>query len=121
MFATPLFHFRPRAGSCAQGGEWNRTQKLSAFRQAAPFTFGNLGRTVTAVRASSAHNLDFSVFKSFKPGERLTVLFRAEAFNLTNTPIFSAPNVTLGSTLFGVVSAQENTPRQIQFGVKLVM
>ena len=93
----------------------------AAFSQAAPFTFGNLGRTLTAVRASGARNLDFSVFKSFKPAERLRVEFRAEAFNLTNTPIFSAPNVTLGSTLFGVVSAQENTPRQIQFGVKLLM
>ena len=105
-------------GSAQSINEWFNT---AAFTQAAPFTFGNLGRTLTAVRASNAHNLDVSVFKRLKPAERLTVEFRAEAFNLTNTPIFSAPNVTLGSTLFGVVSAQENTPRQIQFGLKLLM
>ena len=105
-------------GNAQSINEWFNT---AAFSQAAPFTFGNLGRTLTAVRASSAHNLDISVFKSFKPVERLTVELRGEAFNLTNTPIFTAPNVTLGSTLFGVVSAQENTPRQIQFGLKLLM
>ena len=115
----PEYNGQPVSSGSAQS--LDKWFNAAAFRQAAPFTFGNLGRTVTAVRASSAHNLDFSVFKSFKPGERLTVLFRAEAFNLTNTPIFSAPNVTLGSTLFGVVSAQENTPRQIQFGVKLLI
>lgn len=105
-------------GNAQSINEWFNT---AAFSQAAPFTFGNLGRTLTAVRASDAHNLDVSVFKSMKPAERLTVEFRGEAFNVTNTPIFSAPNVTFGSTLFGVVSAQENTPRQIQFGVKLLM
>ena len=98
----------------------NKWFNTAAFSAAPSYTFGNLGRTLTAVRASSAHNFDFSIFKAFKPVERLTVLFRAEAFNLTNTPIFSAPNVQLGSTLFGVVSAQENTPRQIQLGLKLL-
>ncbi|MBV9082660.1 MAG: TonB-dependent receptor, partial [Acidobacteriaceae bacterium] len=97
--------------------EWFNT---AAFSAAAPFTFGNLDRTFTAVRADGAHNLDFSVFKSFKPVEKMSVEFRAEAFNLTNTPIFSAPNTTLGSANFGVVTAQENTPRQIQLGLKVL-
>jgi len=92
----------------------------TAFSAAAPYTFGNLGRTLTAVRAASAHNIDFSMFKSFTPVERLRVEFRAEAFNLTNTPIFGSPNVSLGSTTFGQVSSQENGPRQIQLGLKLL-
>jgi hypothetical protein len=104
-------------GAAQSVNKWFNT---SAFTASAPYTFGNLGRTMTAVRADSAHNVDFSLFKTFKPLERLTVEFRAEAFNLTNSPIFSAPNVTLGSALFGVVSGQENTPRQIQFGLKLL-
>lgn len=86
----------------------------------APFTFGNLGRTVTAVRQHGARHLDLSLFKSFRPVERLTVQFRAEAFNLTNTPLFGMPNTTFGSALFGVVTSQENTPRQIQLGLKLL-
>ena len=98
----------------------NKWFNTAAFSPAASFTFGNLGRTVTAVRAASAHNVDFSLFKSFKPTERLTAEFRAEAFNLTNTPIFGSPNVSLGSSLFGVVSSQENPPRQIQLGLKLL-
>jgi Carboxypeptidase regulatory-like domain len=104
-------------GSAQSVNKWFNT---AAFSAAAPYTFGNLGRTLSAVRAASAHNVDFSLFKSFKPRERLTAEFRAEAFNLTNTPIFSSPNVTLGSTTFGVVSGQENTPRQIQMGIKLL-
>jgi hypothetical protein len=104
-------------GSAQSVGKWFNT---AAFSQAPAFTFGNLGRTMTGVRADGAHNVDFSLFKSFKPVERLTVEFRAETFNLTNTPIFSAPNTQFGGSLFGVVSAQENTPRQIQFGLKLL-
>ncbi len=104
-------------GSAQSVNKWFNT---AAFSQAAPFTFGNLGRTLTAVRADSAHNVDFSMFKSFKPVERLSIEFRAEAFNLTNTPIFSEPNTTFGSANFGVVTSQENTPRQIQLGLKLL-
>jgi len=104
-------------GSAQSVNKWFNT---AAFSAAAPYTFGNLGRTLTGVRASSAHNVDLSLFKSFKPRERLTVELRAEAFNFTNTPIFSSPNVTLGSTTFGVVSGQENTPRQVQLGLKLL-
>jgi hypothetical protein len=104
-------------GSAQSINKWFNTAALSA---AAPFTFGNLGRTMTAVRADGAHEIDFSLFKSFKPVERLTVAFRAEAFNLTNSPIFSSPNVSQGSTLFAIVSGQQNSPRQIQLGLKVL-
>jgi hypothetical protein len=86
----------------------------------AAFTFGNLGRTVSTVRSDNARNIDFSLFKSFRPTERMGVQFRAEAFNLTNTPLFSQPNTQVGSPLFGAVTSQENNLRQIQLGLKVL-
>ena len=44
---------------------------------------------------------------------------RGEAFNLTNTPIFAGPNMSVGSTSFGVVSGQANGPRQLQIAMEI--
>jgi hypothetical protein len=90
------------------------------FRQPAPFTFGNLGRNIAQVRQDGAQNLDFSLFKSFRFREGLEVELRAEAFNLTNTPLFGDPGTTINTPQFGVVNAQENTPRQVQLGLKIL-
>ena len=92
----------------------------SVFSQPAPFTFGNAGRTLPDVRAPTAQDIDLSLFKSFKPAEKLTVEFRAEAYNLLNQVVFGMPNTTLSSNQFGVISSQSNAPRQIQFGLKLL-
>jgi hypothetical protein len=90
------------------------------FSQPAPFTFGNTGRTLPDVRAPSGENIDLSVFKSFRPIERLTAEFRAEAFNLLNQVVFGMPTTVLSSNQFGVISSQANSPRQIQFALKLL-
>ncbi len=92
----------------------------AAFSQPAPFTFGNAPRTLSAVRAPSTHNIDFSVFKNFHATEKINVQFRAEAFNALNQVVFGNPNMTFSSGQFGNITSQSNTPRDIQFALKIL-
>jgi hypothetical protein len=86
-------------------------------------TFGNAGRMV--LRAPGSKNLDASLFKDFRLTERRRLEFRAEAFNLTNTPTFTLPNsrsavLTVGNAAFGKLSGSQTVGRQLQFGLKLI-
>lgn len=92
----------------------------AAFAQPANFTSGNLSRTYTGVRTDRARNLDFSLFKNFGLTERFKLQFRAEAFNVTNTPVFGAPGTTVNGVNFGVITGQSNVPRNIQLALKLL-
>jgi hypothetical protein len=92
----------------------------AAFSQPAPFTFGNAPRTLSNVRGPGTHDIDFSLFKNFQATDRVKVEFRAEAFNLLNQVVFGSPNLTLSSGQFGVITSQNNTPRQIQLALKAV-
>jgi hypothetical protein len=62
------------------------------------------------------HNLDFSLAKFFEFTERQKLEFRAEAINLTNTPILNSPNAGLGSNL-GLLQSSQGA-RNIQFALK---
>jgi hypothetical protein len=44
--------------------------------------------------------MDASVFRRFNFTERITSEFRAESFNLTNTPQFGSPNADASSVNF---------------------
>lgn len=83
----------------------------------AAFTFGNMGRN--AMRAHGGKNLDLSLFRVFPIKERVRIEFRAESFNTTNTPVWGAPVVNFANANFGRVLNVANTPRQLQFGLKL--
>lgn len=98
----------------------DRWFNTSVFSQPAPFTFGNTGRTLPDVRGPNSVNMDFSLFKNFPIRERVNVQFRAEAFNVTNTPVFGLPDQALNSQTFGQINTQANSPRQIQFALKLL-
>ena len=90
----------------------------SAFATPAPFTYGNAGRNI--LYGPGRVNFDFSVFKEFgiKAGTRLQ--FRAECFNLFNTPQFDLPNAAIGTGTAGTITSIVGTPRQIQFGAKVI-
>lgn len=73
-----------------------------------------------AIRNPWANQWDMSIVKNFGITERFKAQFRAEGFNVFNTPIRPEPNTDPNSTQFGFVSAnQRNFPRQVQLGFKL--
>jgi hypothetical protein len=88
---------------------------------------GNGSRYYSTIRGDGIHNWDLSLMKQFTVHEGMTLQVRAEAFNFTNTPRFAFPNVgwapgipgdpDTGST-FGQVTAQANSSRRMQLGLR---
>jgi hypothetical protein len=90
----------------------------AAFATPAQFTYGNSGRNI--LYGPGRVNFDFSLFKEFRILEGLKLQFRTEFFNLFNTPQFDLPNAAIGAGNAGTITSIVGTPRQIQFGLKLV-
>jgi hypothetical protein len=96
-------------------GEWFNIANVVA---PGPLSEGTLGLQTNY--APPTRNLDFSVFKDFRFTERYILQFRAESFNLANTPQFSVPDNTLGDANFGkVTSTNAGSERHIQFALRL--
>lgn len=115
---------------------WN----TAAFTAAAPFTFGNEGRSLPLARSFGGKNEDFTLGKKTRLfGEKATIDFRASFFNMFNRHIFSVPNQSFGPFFqtplsftpagqgsckgplacgFGAVT-DTSGPRIIQFGLKI--
>jgi hypothetical protein len=91
----------------------------SCYSQPGSYEFGGESRTDSKIRAAGVSNWDFSLGKSTAITERVNLQFRAEAFNIANRVMFSAPGTVLGTSQFGVVSAQRNQPRLIQLSLRL--
>jgi hypothetical protein len=76
-----------------------------------------------ALRPDFRH-VNLSLFKNFAVTERMNLQFRAEAYNISNTPNFIFPlgdgSTELGSTSFGKVSNFDPnyTPRLYQFALQ---
>jgi hypothetical protein len=69
------------------------------------------------VRGPAYRDADLAFIKRTDISERMSVDFRAEIFNLTNTPPLGAPNVTAGSAAFGTITSAGD-PRVVQLGLK---
>jgi hypothetical protein len=85
-----------------------------------------LGGAPTQVFGPGFHRLDVSLFKQFQPSDATRLEFRAEFFNLTNTPNFSMPvpytsALDFKSADFGKITLTRdspNDPREIQLALK---
>jgi hypothetical protein len=79
--------------------------------------FGNCG--VGILRGPDQKNLDFAVTRNFSITERNKIQFRAEFFNLFNTPNFGLPETDRNAgPAFGVITSSASNPRIIQFALK---
>lgn len=90
---------------------------VAALARNGTFALGNSGRNI--LRQRSQFVWDFSALRTWQLLEALRLQFRFEAFQFTNTPRFGVPGSTLGAANFGVITSA-NTPRNLQFGLKLL-
>ncbi len=79
-----------------------------------------LGGPNTQVNGPGYKDFDFSLFKSFQVTEGSHAEFRAESFNLTNTPSFSLPSNTnyKDPVHFGQITSTRSNARELQFALK---
>jgi hypothetical protein len=81
-------------------------------------TAGDSGRNI--LYGPPQRRLDVSLFKDFLIGNG-RLQFRAECFNVTNTPSFGVPVNSLGASNFGTITNTANAqPRQFQFALKFL-
>ena len=96
--------------------EWFNT---AAFVQPPLYTFGTSGRN--SLRADWFKNVDLSLFRDFPFTEKRKLQFRAEAFNLTNTPSWGIPVNDLNNPKqFGSITSTRSIERQLQLSLKLL-
>jgi hypothetical protein len=78
-------------------------------------SYGNAPRN--PVVGPGIHTADLSLFKSFKMpfNEHHSLQLRMEAFNSLNTPEFSNPGSSLGTSTFGQITSTRINNRILQF------
>ncbi len=89
----------------------------SAFATAPQFTIGNASRN--PVRGPAFRDWDLSLLKRTTLAEKTVLEFRAELFNLTNTPAFAQPNGSFGTAAFGSITSTVAEERVAQFALRL--
>lgn len=88
---------------------------VDAFQITPEFSLGTCSRN--PVRGPTYQDADLALLKRTSITERFSLDFRAEVFNLTNTPPLGAPNVVAGSGGFGSITSAGD-PRVMQFALK---
>ena len=122
----------PMASAAYKSGHFNPAVDSmfnpAAFSIPCAFCFGTLTPTEAAVRNFPYLDEDFSLMKRWNLNERMNLNFRADFFNAFNRVVFGSSGgddnaysaePVFGEPGFGMVSAQINYPRTIQFGLRL--
>ena len=96
----------------------SRTQLPRAAFAAQPnFVWGNAGRNI--LNAPGTWNFDVGLHREFRPVERITLQFRVESFDFTNTVTPDQPVSTLGQADFGKIITFTGN-RQSQVALKIL-
>ena len=88
----------------------------AAFTAAPQFAIGTSSRN--PVRGPGLQTGDLMIGKTFHLTERVNFEFRAEVFNVSNTPPLNDPNGSFGSAAFGSIAGAGN-PRVFEFAGKI--
>jgi hypothetical protein len=94
-------------------------EQRAQFSFPAAGTVGTTGRN--AFTGPGFWNFDFSLYKNFRVTEGIKAQFRSEFFNVFNHPVMmiNNPTVNFSSPDFGRITSQRNSPRVMQFALRL--
>ncbi len=87
------------------------------FAQPTGVRFGTAGRN--SVRGPGTFDLDSGIKRRFLFSEKYSLEFQAEAFNVTNTPQFSSPASTVGSSSLGTVTSTSGNNRRVRLSARI--
>ena len=90
----------------------------SAFGPPPTGVYGNAGAQL--LYGPGRVNWNASLFRKIALGESKHLEFRAEVFNLTNTPHWNLPRRNIDNPRFGEILSAADDARQVQFGVRVV-
>ena len=96
-----------KIGGAGPGQKWFDP---TAFGQVREARFGTAGWNI--LQSPGVINVDASVFRSFRVTERVNLQFRAEVFNLSNTPHFGAPVSDVANSRFMEITGVRGTGRE---------
>jgi hypothetical protein len=93
----------------------------NCFTAASALAFGSEPRVDPVLRSAGAANWDFSATKTASLEHGMSLQFSTEFFNLFNRVQFAPPDTSLAnaSSTYGKVTSQLNSPRNIQFALRL--
>jgi hypothetical protein len=109
-----------KLGKAGDDGTWFDT---TAFARVTAVRFGTVGRNT--MRGPGVVNADLSLFRTFKLSEKFNLEFRAESFNLSNTPHFANPSGNANSSAFGKITSTQSAAdaigrsREYRLGLRL--
>jgi hypothetical protein len=102
----------PNVMAARSATEWFNT---AAFTVAPQFTIGTSSRE--PVRGPGLQDADLMLSKTFRVTEKTNLEFRAEVFNVSNTPPLNDPNGSFGTSAFATITSAGN-PRDFEFAAK---
>ncbi|MFN0122088.1 MAG: carboxypeptidase regulatory-like domain-containing protein [Blastocatellia bacterium] len=87
------------------------------LRNGAPGEFGNLQQNF--LTGPGFFQLDMNLLKRIKIKEGWNLILRADAINVSNTPVFANPNASINSLNFGNITSTANPSRVIVVNARI--
>ncbi len=91
----------------------------AAFAQPGAGQYGNAPRYLTQ-RGPMRSDESMGIFKNTRINERITHQFRMEVVNPLNRVVFGNPITNFAAGNFGQIASTQVSPRNVQFGMKLI-
>lgn len=95
----------------------SRFINTAAFQTAPQFVIGSASRN--PARGPAFRDLDLALSKHIGLSRETDLEFRAEVYDVMNTPEFAQPNGSFGSAAFGSISNTFTDPRVAQFALRI--